>query len=342
MPLPRVTMRDIAKRAEVHVTTVSLALRNHPNLSLATRQRIQKLAQSMEYRPDPMLSALWAYRKLAKPVRHPLTLGYVTATPKGKGMKIYEAHQKIHQGAKEHAEKLGYEFQEYWLHEPGMTTKRWNKILTTRNLSGLIFVHSGIARSHIRLDWDRFCAVRIDPPLVWPRLHSIGNNQYRCMQIAVREARRHGYRKIGLAMNQWLNEHVDLLWSAGFLAEQHRHLFGKQIPMLISREWNQKIFTKWFLRHRPDVIVSQHIEILGWLKELGLKVPQDIGFIDLDCMDLTGARAGIHQHHDRVGAVAVEVLARMSQQNERGIPTVPQTILIDGSWVEGSTIRKAP
>jgi LacI family transcriptional regulator len=333
-------MRDIAKRAGVHVTTVSLALRNQPKLPSATRLRIQELAKSMGYRADPMLSALWAYRKVAKPVRHPLTLAYLTATPKGE-RKVYEAHHRIHQGAKEHAARLGYEFQDYWLREPGMTSRRWNKILTTRNLSGLIFVHSDIARSHLRLEWDRFCAVRIDPPMVWPRLHSIGNNQYRCMQIAVREARRHGYRRIGLAMTQWVNEYVDLLWTAGFLAEQQRHHARKTVPMLVIRDWSQKNFNKWFLHHRPEVIVSQHLEILEWLADLGLKVPQDVGFIDLDCMDHSGVRAGIHQHHDRVGAVAVEVIARMIQQNERGIPTVPQTILIDGSWIEGATVRKA-
>lgn len=44
----RVTLADIAKRAEVHVTTVSLALRNHPRLPEKTRSRIQKLAKEMD------------------------------------------------------------------------------------------------------------------------------------------------------------------------------------------------------------------------------------------------------------------------------------------------------
>jgi len=184
--------------------------------------------------------------------------------------------------------------------------------------------------------------VRIDPPLIWPRLHSVGNNQYSCMQVAYRGAWHHGYRRIGCAMTQINNERVDMLWSAGFLTEQLRHQIESTIPLLINREWNLKVFEKWFLHNQPDVIISAHLEIFEWLKEMGLKVPKDVGFIDLDCMDVSGVRAGVQQNHEKVGAVAIEVLARMIQQNERGIPEVPQTILLDGSWVEGATVRKAP
>ena len=56
----RVTLADIAKRADVHVTTVSLAMRNHPRLPEETRKRIQALAEEMGYRPDPMMRALVA------------------------------------------------------------------------------------------------------------------------------------------------------------------------------------------------------------------------------------------------------------------------------------------
>jgi len=44
MPEPAlVRMQDVAERAGVGRTTVSLALRNHPKISEPTRQRIRKL-----------------------------------------------------------------------------------------------------------------------------------------------------------------------------------------------------------------------------------------------------------------------------------------------------------
>ena len=58
----RVTQLDVARRAGVHRATVSMALRNHPNIPPATRDRILKIAATLGYSPDPMLSALAAYR----------------------------------------------------------------------------------------------------------------------------------------------------------------------------------------------------------------------------------------------------------------------------------------
>ena len=74
----RVTLADIARKAGVHVTTVSLALRNHPRLPVATRQRLCALADQMGYRPDPAMRALVSYRQKLRPPHSQLTLAYVT------------------------------------------------------------------------------------------------------------------------------------------------------------------------------------------------------------------------------------------------------------------------
>jgi LacI family transcriptional regulator len=334
-------MREVARAAGVHVTTVSLALRNHASLPPATRQRIEEVARRMGYRQDPMLSALWAYRRAIKPPLRPPALAYLTRWPTRNGWNT-GAHAHFFQGAQAEAERIGYQFQHIWLREPGMTTKRWNTVLDTRGFNGLIVAHLPMGRGHLLLNWERFCAVRIDPPLVWPRLHSVANNHYQCMQTAYREARRRGYSRIGFAIHRVDNERVDLLWLAGFAVEAQRHGRHKPVQPYLPRAWSEEAFGKWFRKYRPDVILSFHVQILTWLANLGVRVPQDVGFIDLDYMEKGTQRAGIHQNHQLVGATAVQVLARMIQFNERGIPPVPQTTLLDGAWVEGETLRPAP
>ena len=342
MSFVRVTLRDVAQKAGVHVTTVSLALRNHASIPEATRERIRQIAEKMGYRPDPMLSALCSYRRVLKPVAAHPAIAYLTEWPTRDAWLAEEAHARIYKGARARAEQLGYLFQPIWLGEPGMTAARWNKVLWTQNFSGLIIAPlPGLG--HSNLDWSRFSAIRIDPSLlVSPRLHSVGNNQYRCMQIAVREARARGYRRIGFAIKKLDNERVDLLWSAGLLAEQADHGNEELIPPLIPSQWGADAFKEWFLRCRPDVVLSTHLKALVWMKELGLRIPKDVGFIDLDCMDPSGGRAGVSQNHENVGAAAVDGLTRMIQQNERGIPAVPQTTYLDGDWVDGRSVRALP
>lgn len=289
-----------------------------------------------------MLSALCSYRRVLKPVSDPPTIAYLTEWPTEEAWMAEEAHIRIYMGARARAEKLGYLFEHVWLGEPGMTVSRWNKVLWTRNFSGLIIAPlPGLGYSP--LDWNRFSAIRIDPSIMAsPRLHSVGNNQYRCMQIAFREAQSRGYRRIGFAIKKLDNEKVDLLWSAGLLAEQTRRENREQIPPLITSRWEIGTFKKWLFRYRPDVILSTHLKVLTWLKDLGFRIPGDIGFIDLDCMDSSGNRAGVSQNHDGVGAAAVDGLTRMIQQNERGIPVIPQTTYLDGAWIEGKTIKALP
>ncbi|WP_415909533.1 LacI family DNA-binding transcriptional regulator [Oleiharenicola sp. Vm1] len=52
MPL-ETTLEDVAKRAGVHRSTVSLALRNSPRIRPEVRARIQQIAHEMHYRVNP-------------------------------------------------------------------------------------------------------------------------------------------------------------------------------------------------------------------------------------------------------------------------------------------------
>ena len=49
----RITLKDIALKAEVTVACVSLALRDSPQIASATKVRIRDLAEKLGYRPAP-------------------------------------------------------------------------------------------------------------------------------------------------------------------------------------------------------------------------------------------------------------------------------------------------
>ena len=54
----KATLEDVALKAGVHRTTVSLALREHPRIPAATRMRIKAIAAKLGYRINPLVSAL--------------------------------------------------------------------------------------------------------------------------------------------------------------------------------------------------------------------------------------------------------------------------------------------
>lgn len=335
-----VTLKMIAREAGVSVMTVSRALRNQSNLAESTKKQIQEIAKRMGYRPNPMVTALMNYRRAGRPVDGALTLGFVTNFKTRAGWRESRLNVEFFEGALACADRHGYKLEEFWLSEPGMTGKRLSKILYNRNINGLIVAPLPVALGHIRLEWDLFSAIALGYSLAWPSLHRAVNHQFRSMRMAMRRLRKKGYRRAGLALRASIDERVEHHWVGGFLVEQLRAAPRNRVPLhvLPDKQWTQDRFNQWFRQSRPDVILSQHEEIMDWLKALNVQVPRDVGFVHLNCTGAPRAFSGLYQNGKAVGEGAVDYLVGMIQRNERGIPDLSHSILIQGTWQEGGTL----
>lgn len=340
--MKRVTLREIAAAADVSVMTVSLALRDQGRISEALRTRVKQLADKLGYRPDPALSALMTYRHERQTVRDYRTLAFVTNFPTAAGWKHEVYTRKYYEGAADRAEKLGYRVEAFWMSQPRMTPKRAAQILESRGIKGLLVAPVPAARGDVTLDWDRFCAVSLCRNLASPYINVVDHNHPQSMTMAWRELRRRGYRRIGYAITEYSESIAGRLWLATLLMEQRREGFPgeKAIPPLIARDWRREVFADWLKRHRPDVVISPNIMAHDWLRELGREMPGDIGFVWLEAEPEAGI-TGVCQHFPNVGVAAVDLLHLELMRSAYGIPSVRQTIGIDGIWFEGATLRPA-
>ena len=337
MNRPRVTLADIAAKAGVHVTTVSLALRNSPRLPVATRERIRTLADQLGYAPDPMLQALVAYRSGAAARRSPPTLAYVTNWNTRLGWREVTAHPQFFDGATARAKELGYNLEHFWMREPGLTHGRLSRILHTRGINGVIIA------SHVReidvalqFDWSRFAAVKIDYFPHEPQLPVVTNDQLQIIRLAMQRTIARGYRRIGFIMDEGWDITVDHLWQAGFIWEQQTLAPADRIPPYLMP--NKEPLAAWIRRHRPEVLLGKTEFVTATFKEMGLQVPKDIAFVDIFLDDLSGKTAGVVQNHTEVGRLAVELLAGQLQQNKYGIPAIPTTTYVEGTWRDGRSL----
>ena len=350
----RVTLADVARKAGVHVTTVSLALRNHPRLPASTRERLQALAKEMDYTPDPFLRALVAYRGKVMPRRFPPTLAYVTNWNSRWGWKKVTAHPDFFNGAQSKANELGFHLDHFWMREPGLTHGRLSRILDARGINGVIIAsHQREVDVELHFDWTRFSAVKIDYFPHQPKLHNVTNNQCDIVRLAMQQVMAAGYKRIGFVMHRGWDHSVDHLWTAGFLCEQAGIAEKDRIPMLLFPEaepieaWMAEsqshvvvpstMFARWFKKHRPEVIISKADFVMHELKALGLRVPRDVCFVDVFLEDGNGVAAGVRQNHATVGELAVEILAGQLQHNKYGVPAIPTTTYVEGTWHDGAS-----
>jgi LacI family transcriptional regulator len=351
----RTTMADIARKCSVHVTTVSLALRNSPRLPEQTRLAIQDAARSLGYAPDPLLRALVSYRHNIADRRCPSTIAYITNWDTCWGWKTVTAHPNFYDGARRAADELGFKLEHFWMREPGLTHGRLSQILRARGINGVIIASHVREIDHaLRLDWDHFSAVKIDYFPHEPALHNVTNNQCDIIRLTMRRVIAAGYRRIGFVMHRGWDHSVDHLWTAGYLCEQQNLSPADRIPMHlfpgpepVERWMNQSKsevvpdldeFRGWLEKHRPEVVISKGSFVLPHLRTLGLEIPRDIAFADVFLENFDGAVAGVRQNHETVGALALETLSGLLQHNKRGVPHIPKTTFVEGTWFDGATL----
>lgn len=348
----RITQADIARRAGVHFTTVSLALRNHPSLPLSTRRRLQALADEMGYRPDPHLRALVAYRQRQRPAGEAVTLAYLTHWSTRWGWKQSPAHAEFHAGAAQRASALGYTLEHFWLGEKGGSPRALSRMLQSRGITGLVVAsHDPSRDAELKLEWARFCAVKIDFFPHLPRLHTVTNDQRAIIQLAVQRVAAAGYTRIGFVMPRWWDRFVDQAWSAGFLAEQQNLPAGDHVPILAYASPQPSTSTDgdhepvparelevWLARHRPEAIISWGPFVRPRLSELGIRVPRDLAYVDIFRTDAEPGVAGIRQNCHHVGQLAVELLAGQLMHYSFGVPEFPTTTLVEGTWFDGPSL----
>lgn len=341
----RITQRELARLADVSHTTVSLALRGHPSIPEATRDKITKLARRHHYRPDPALAALNAYRLGSAAPRFHGTIGWLTCFASSGGWRKMIQAEGYFLGAKEKAERLGYRLEEVWATEPGLTSARLTQILLSRGIRGLVVAPLPQAHGNIALDWRYFSAAALGYSLAEPPLHVVMNHQFRNMKHLVFELRRLGYQRIGFAMPALNDERVDHNYLSGYWTAQHNLPRASQLSPLLPETFERTGFLRWFKRLKPDAIVvaaSSAYAVIEWLNGDGVTVPDDVGVAVASTPFRDHHISGIDENVRLVGSMAVDTVIGMIHRNESGVPANPWRILAEGTWFPGHTVRSVP
>jgi LacI family transcriptional regulator len=337
----RPTIRDIARKAGCHYSTVSLALRNHPRIPLQTKERIREIASELGYRADAMLAALCAYREMKRPAKERGVIAWLTNHGTEKGWKLSACNRDYFQGASARAAERGYRLEEFWLAAPGMNAPRMSEIFWARGIQGVLLPPQERLGA-IDLDWKNFSAVTFGYTLTHPRLHLVSNHEYRTMGTLFAELNRRGYRRIGLVNLRNQDERVDHNWLAAYLVEQNRLCADQAISPLITERWNDQEFLAWVERFRPDAIVTRLLEVLTSLKRARYRVPEDIGVAYHSLDEGRLGLSGMKKNSFQIGVMAVDLLVDMLHRNERGIPPRAYLLMVEGTWYEGRTVRGIP
>lgn len=338
-----VTMKTIAAQAGVTQATVSMCLANNPRIPAATRARVQSMAEKLGYRPNPYVSALMRIRRQGRAHREMPVIALVNGLedPHAWARTAPPTVRLMREGAIERATLRGYRAQEFWLHQDGMSPERFSGMLHARGIQGLLLGPLAYGAPTPALRWEHFAAVRLGVPLSTPTLTTVCNDHYFSALQVVRECHKLGYRRPGLVVLRSHRERFHGRWDGGIVMSRHLLPGVRPVESLLLESWDDLApVAAWLKRHQPDVIISPSADVLlAHLKRLKRAVPRAVGLASLACPRPGDALSGICQNGALIGATGMDTLISMLERNERGLPAQAQTVMVEGVWNPGRTLR---
>ena len=335
----RPSLAQIAARARVSVMTVSRALRGQPGVSPELARRISRLAETMAYRPNPLVQALMAQVRTGRLKDGCRAIALVL--PQGDDSKWgrQEWIRRGIDGAAERAQQTGFRLEIFRWQQTELSAARLDQILKSRGIRGLVVAPLQRPGLEVDLDWDYYAAATIGASMHRPRLHRVRHHAFRSIQVAIHKLRDSGCERVGLAHSDATAARVENMWQAGFhvaaddYTEKKRRALLHQTPTL-----ERETFLAWVRDAEPDGLVIQDNRCFSWLREAGLRIPEQIAVAHLNRSSDQKDIAGIDQEFQFVGAATIDLVVEQCLLGECGVPARPKDVLLDGVWVPGATV----
>ncbi len=336
------TIKDVARVAGVHFTTVSMALRGHPSIPATTRDRIVSAAGRIGYQRDEIFSALSNRRSRGANTGFTPRIAFITnISPKDEFVR-HGAHRVLFDGAQQQAEALGYKFELLMVGAGEHTSASLYKYLKKNGITGIIVGGFESGRATLDLDWAEFSVIKVDSRHMDPPVAIVSTDQFNGVRVAVQRMHALGYRRVGLAVGLHDEEGTDDMHVSGLLAE-HPDIASKSWipPLLFPRNAVSTavipLLRTWVKEHELDAVICNWTSIRQMLGDAGFQVPQDIACACLCLARKNAALAGIVSNMGLVGQRAATLLATLLRSERRGSIPLATTTLVQGNWYDGSS-----
>jgi len=331
---PQISLRDIAQKAQVHVSTVSRALNNDPKLPESTRNRLQTLAREMGYQRQPLFAAM-AQRRRVPRREQGVPVVFVTHLP-------YEriGSQGFHlAGAEERAKVFGYRVSEERIPRTpeNFPPPEWRH----RGVAGLLIgPWLGHEQALLDADLSEFSVVQCGNTWCDAGYHAVRSAAFLGVKRCYDKLKEKGYRRIGFCLIRHDPPHPDDFERE---AAAHECLIRDGLLEALPILWERPgkgldRLASWVQDLKLDAVIGLHGGIRTRLKDLGFAIPRDLAFAQLLLTPHNPRNtSGIRAADIIAGSTAIELLDTMIRHGERGRPEQRRITVIDAIWHEGVT-----
>lgn len=337
-----IALKDIAREVGCSRSAVSYALRNSRMISAPLRERIQKTARELGWRPNAELAQRMALVRQTLVDGERPHLAIVVRKGKAELAKEYAPREQL-MGALRHAEERGYYADVFNLADQPLKPARLGNIVEARGIQGIVFLgtlNPCLEDDYLALGESYACAVAGMRPM-GTRYHAVLNDYHGAGHLGVRRLLAQGYRRIGAVLPRGVEEPLDFAYTGGLVSAFRQNATGEGLPVLLTGTAETRILDSeawevrnWFKQNEPDAILttdpSNLSRILGDL-EPSVRAPR---IFSLDYTESQVCCGGVDLQQYHVGASAVDMVVSQLHRGESGVPDLRRTIQVEPRWKE--------
>jgi len=338
----KITLKNIARELDVSISTVSKALKNSPEISEDTREKVQAFAKLYNYRPNNIAISLKNRRSKNIGVIIPDIVHHFFTT--------------VFRGIEKFANAKGYNVIVCVSDESFDKEVINMELLANGSIDGYIL--SLAAATQKKGDYAHLMEV-IDqgiPMVLFDRV----TDQVQCDKVVINDEEaaykatriliEGGCKRIALVMNEnFLN--VDVLRAHGYyraLQESGLPVDDGMVLRLPFQFQDEQKSRSFFTEQEIDGVLCVNevfaVRCMGLLQQMGKRIPEDvsiIGFTNGILSQLANpSLTAVEQHGEQMGELAARMLIdRVEQQHEEEEQTDYKTEVLEASIIERQSTR---
>lgn len=336
-------MADLARHLGLARSTVSMALRRHPEISQATSDRVLRAARELGYRPNPLIAALMASLQGGRHAKAGSVIAVIDQHPHAHDWRKFVLFEHLWAGMSAQSSKLGYTLQPFNIGKGGLSPARLATVLRTRGINGAVLAPVPHAGASAYRDWSELATATVNWSMSEPPVHRALTDYFHNACLAWDTLRTRGFKRIGFVYCWTHSVRIHDGFLGGYLARNLRLPPSERVEPLVGETLDHvsvDALRAWYRREKPDAVLCTEATVTIPRLAAIARVPEELSVASLELGSSPPDTAGIDERSDRVGASALDLVVAQLHRNERGLPAVPVMVHVPGEWRDGATVRR--
>jgi LacI family transcriptional regulator len=334
------TIKDIAKKAGVSITTVSRALNGYDDVSEETRRKIRQIAEELSYSPNVLARSLVS--------RRTHTIGLILSDINRAGAKDSFAYELLC-GINDRAGELNYDLLLFSTSPTKQMEKSYHALCKERKVDGAILSGLRLDDPYLQevIQQESFPCVLIDIPETGANVGHVTSDNRNGALLAVRHLLENGHRRIAM-INGHDQAHVSRERLEGYREALEKSGLPFEPELVFdggfTEEGGAEATYQILLKH-PDVTAifcASDLMALGAMRALermGRKVPDDVSIVGFDDINIAAycspKLTTIRQDKYELGYQAAQLLIDMLENRTKN-----RKILLSNQLIIRESVRR--